>query len=225
MVTVSHLVKKYVDEIPLLHEALGKKLLNYGAVANMLKPRIEKELGRKVKLFAIIMALRRHGEEMTRKYESKNILKIFGKESEINMKSGLCDITALKSNTLFDKLKVINGFVDYGKGDILNVTHGHLEVTIVTNQKHKERILELLEGEKIIHIEEELAQVSLKFPLEYLYTPGILYTITKELYWNNVNLIEIISSLTELNFVVKKEDATMTYSSLEHLVAKAGKAT
>ncbi len=225
MVTISHMVKKYADEMPFLHECVGKRLVNYGSVAELLRPRIEKELGRKVKLSAIMMALRRYSDELVRKFESGSIWKVFSHGSELNMKSGLCDITVLRSHSLVGKLKSVHNFMDYEKGDILNVIHGNLNVAIITNEKHKKKITEFLEGEKIVHTEDDLTQVSLKFPTEYLYTPGILYTMTKEFLWNNVNLIEIISSLTELNFIVKSEDATKAYAALKNLISKSKETT
>lgn len=223
IVTVSHLVKKYVDEMPFLHECIGKKLVNYGSVAELLKPRIEKELGKQVKLSAVMMALRRYSDEVLRKFESDSIRKVFIHGSEINMKSGLCDITVLKSGSLFKRLNSLYNHMDYSKGDILNIIHGNFNVTIISNGKHKEKILEFLKGEKITNMEDNLTQVSLKFPKEFLYTPGVLYMMTKELLWNNVNLIEIISSLTELNFMVKNRDAVKAYAALENLVSKSGK--
>lgn len=224
MVTISHLVKKYVSEMPLLHECLGKGLLNYGSVAKMLQPKIEEEFGKEAKLSAVMMALRRHSEELVRRFESESILKVFSQGSELSMKSGLCDISVLKSGSLFDKLKAIHGFIDYEKGDILNIIHGNFNVTIIANEKHKEKLMKLLEGEKLTHTEDNLAQVSLKLPIDYLYTPGIFYTMAKELLWRNVNIIEIVSSPTELNFIVKNKDATRAYDALHSLISKSKEA-
>lgn len=225
MVTISHLVKKYVMETPFLHECLGKRLVNYGSVAKLLQPKIEEELGKETKLSAIMMALRRHGEELVRRFESENIRNVFRHYSELNMKSGLFNITVSKSNSLFNKLNSIYSFMDYEKGDILNITHGNFDVTIITNEKHREKILESLKGEKIDHTENNLTQVSIKLLIEYLYTPGILYMMTKELLWNNVNLIQIVSSPIEMNFMVKNADAIRAYASLEKLISKGRETT
>ncbi len=52
----------------------------------------------------------------------------------------------------------------------------------------------------------------------------MLYRATRELLWNNVNLIEMVTSLTELNFMIKSSDALRGYSALESLLAAAKKA-
>ncbi len=224
MVTISHLVKKYVNGMSFIHECLGKSLVNYGSVAKLLQPKIEEELGKEVRLSAVMMALRRHSEELTRRFESETIIRVFSQCSELNMKSGLCDISVLKSGSVFDKLKHVYSLIDYGNGDILNIIHGNFIVTIIVNDKHKGKIMEYLEGEKVTHIEDNVVQVSLRMPIEHLYTPGIFYMMTKELLWNNVNLIEIVSTPTELNFIAKNKDATRTYAALENLISRSREA-
>ena len=101
MVTISHLTKKYVDEMPFVHEALSKKVLNYVAATELLMPRIEREMAKKLKISSIVMALRRYGDEMTRKHESGKIIAALSKDTEIGIKSGLCVISARKSRKLY----------------------------------------------------------------------------------------------------------------------------
>jgi len=64
MVTISHLTKKYIENSFLLKEYLEQGLINYAALAEKLKPKIERELGKKVKISAVMMALRRHSEKL-----------------------------------------------------------------------------------------------------------------------------------------------------------------
>lgn len=223
MVTISHLTKKYVEELPFLHEALSRRVLNYGAAAALLKPRIEEEIGTKVKLSSIMMALRRYGDDMLKKHDSRKIMAALSNDAEIGIKSGLCIITTRKSRKAFDILRSIYLLIDYEKGDVMNIIHGNLTVTIISNEKYKDKIIDLLKGEQIIHIGEHLSQVSIIFPEEFRYTPGVLYMLTKQLLWHNVNLIETVSALTELNFVVKKSDALKAYGALEELMETAKK--
>ena len=72
MVTVSHIVKKIVNERPVLQETIIEGIISYGALAEKIKPYIERELGKRVKEPAIVMALRRYSDEITKK-SSKRI--------------------------------------------------------------------------------------------------------------------------------------------------------
>ena len=146
MVTSSHLVKKYVSENPFLLEAMSKDLISYGNLAEQLKSDIEQELGKKVKESAIVMALRRYAEELHG--FDKKIVK-FKFSGEIIMRTNIMDFNIIKSNNLLNKIKNLYSLVDFEKGDTLNIILGSNEVSIVTNEKYKDKFSNFLKGEKI----------------------------------------------------------------------------
>ncbi len=215
MVTISHLVKKLVNDRPLLIEALSQEIINYANLAEKIKPIIEKELEKKVKTSAIVMALRRYSEELSKKAVH---FKKFNFESEIIMKTNLCDITIIKSSTSMDKIKKFYHIVDFEKGDTLNITQGNYEITIVISQKYLNKVKEILKGEKILNIQKNLVSLTLSYSKDFLYTPGILSTITRKLAWDNINIYENISTMTELIFIISAKDATKAYNSLQSLI-------
>jgi aspartokinase len=53
-----------------------------------------------------------------------------------------------------------------------------------------------------------------------MHTPGIISTATRKLNWENVNIYELISTLTELTFIVNKKDSAKGYSALQRLVGE-----
>ncbi len=216
MVTTSHIVKKLVDDSQYIHECLGKGLLNFAYTAEYLKPKVESELGKKIKLSAVVMALRRYGEDIVRKYESKVP---FDYRSEVTLKSGIVDIAIQRSQTLFGELRMLYNSTDYEAGDVLNIIHGNHEISLVTNEKNRKKVLKIMEHEKILHIEDNLAQLSLRFPKEYIYSPGIILQLTRVLNWENVNIFEIVSTLTEVNFIISEKDSAKGYRALQALVS------
>lgn len=216
MVTVSHVVKKLIDGSQYLHECLGKGLLSHAYTAAYLKSKVEEELGKEVKTAAVMMALRRYEEEIVRKYDSKPP---FDYRSEVTLKSGIVDIAIQRSETVFAKLRQLYGSTDYERGDVLNIIHGNQEISLVTSEKHREKVLKILESEKILHTEGRLAQLSLRFPKEYIYTPGIIMQLVRVLNWENVNIFEIVSTLTEVNFIISEKDSSKGYRALQELVS------
>jgi len=216
MVTISHLVKKLIQQKPLMQEAIIQNIASFALLAEKLKPEIEKELEKKVKLPAVVMALRRHSEELKAKHKPIK----FDFSSEIIMKTNLCDIVVLKSTGVLSKLKKIQNLVSYEKGDILNIIHGTTEISIITNKKYKDKVLRLLKDEKIINIEEDLVSLSLRFSKEFFYTPGVLSSILRRLAWEGVNIFEIVSTFTELTVITGKKDAMKGYNALEGLIEK-----
>jgi len=214
MVTVSHLVEHIVNEKPLLFQAIQQGIISFGNLAEKLQPEIAKELKKDVKHAAIVMALRRYAE----KIESKEKIPKFDFHSEINTKTNLCDIAVRKSPSLIERLRNIQKLVNYDKGDTLNIIHGNYEVSIVTNMKHVERIKKELKNEKIIKVENNLAALSLNFSEKFLYTPGIIATVVRTLTWDDINIYELVSTFTELTFIVSERDLMKGHKALALLV-------
>ena len=204
MVTISHVVNKLVDERIYLHEALSNGIASYGSVAKHLKPIIENELGKEVEHFAIVTALRRHAEKLTTRF---NEVKFDTKHSEVNLKTHIIDINVLKTQELFDKLKRFYDVINFERGDILHVIYGRTHVAIVTNERYKEKILKLLQNQKIKKIEEDLVALSFTVGKERIDKPGVLFKITRSMAWENINIVEIISVDLDVTFIVDKNDA------------------
>ncbi len=216
MVTVSHLVENIVEQKPFLEEALARGIINYAALAETLTPQIEKELKKKVKYSAVMMALRRLAENLEK--ETIKSLQIRFKETDLTIKSDLFEITVLKSATVISNLRKLYDLVDFSKGDFLTVTSGVYEVTIISNKKHRLKIQKFFESEKVSKIIEHLSSITLKIPLEAVQTVGFFYIVTKALNWENINIVEIVSTLTELTFIITEDDVAKAFTSLKRLV-------
>jgi hypothetical protein len=213
MVTVSHIVRKIVDERPFLQEAIVEGIVSYGSLAEKIKVEVEEELGKKVKLFSIVMALRRYTEKMKTKYKPT----AFDFRSEIIMKTNLCDICFVKSTRLMAELKNLYGMVNFEKGDTLNVSHGNYEISIVTNEKYRERLLKYLRSEKILDIRNNLVSISLRYPIEFFDTPGVIFSVVRSVARESINIYEAISTHTELTLVIDKKDSIRAYKILQNM--------
>jgi len=216
MVTISHIVQKLVNDRIFIQEPMSKGILSYGSLAEQLKPEVEEELGKKVKTHAIVMALRRYAE--TLKQEHKEIS--FDYSSEIILKTDICDIALLRSSSLLKKLKSLYDVVDFEKGDILNIIHGRHEVCVVTNERYMGKLLSLMKDERILNEEKDLVSLTLTFSKDFLHTPGVIFNVIRNIAWENINIFEIVSTNTELTFVLNKKDAIKGYKVLEKLVEK-----
>ena len=218
MVTVSHLVKKAVSENSFLLEAMSKELVSYGNLAEQLKPEIEKELGKKVKDSAVVMALRRYGEEL-QSFDKK--IRKFRFQGEILMRTNIMDFNVVKSSSLLNKIKNIYNLVDFWRGDTLNIILGSNEVSIVTNEKYKEKLSNFLKGEKVLNKKFDLVALAVVFEGgSFLTTPGVVFTAIRKLAWENINIFEIVSTMTELTFILGKKDSMKAYNVLQELVGK-----
>jgi hypothetical protein len=213
MVTISHVVQKIINERPFLHEALSRGIVSYASLARQMQKEIEQELGKKIKLFAVIMALRRHADKIMTENEKIK----FDFHSEVTMKTNLCDICVMKSPKLMAELKNLYSMVDFGRGDTFNVSQCNYEISMVTNEKYKQKLLGLLMGEKIIDVKDNLVSLSLRFPEEFFETPGVIFQIIRNIAWEKINIFEAISTHTEFTLVVDKNDSVRVYRILQSM--------
>lgn len=222
MVTVSAAAKKLVDEKPLLQEGLRQGIISFAALAERIKPQVEQQLGKKIKEAAIVMALRRHGEAL----EESDVKRIsFEPHIQLTLKTNLVYFSVKRSTQLFRKLEELYKLFDYGAGDTFNIIHGNYEVSIITNEKHEKKIAaaasELGAGQ-VTTREKNLVSISMSFGRDFPYTPGALFAVTRKLYWDNVNIFEVVSAATELTLIFQKKDAMRAYASLQEMVDEKG---
>jgi len=217
MVTISHLVKKIISEKPFLQEALAQKIVSYGNLAEQIIPKIETELNKKVKHSAVVMSLRRYADEIEIMSEKPAQ---FNFKSEIVVKTNICDISLFKSPSLMAKTKNLYSMVNFEKGDTLNIVLGDNEISVVTNEKHMEKLLKFLKGDKIINKESNLVSLTMRFSDDFIHTPGVIFTVVRKMAWENINMFEIVSTLTELTLILKQKDSTRAYEVLQKLIEK-----
>ena len=216
MVTISHVVQKLVNDRVFIQEAMSRGIISHGSLAEQLKPEIEEELGKEVKIHAIVMALRRYTEILKEKHKKIS----FDYSSEIIMKTDICDIAVFRSSSLLNKIKEIYDIVDFEKGDIINVIHGRYDVSIVTNERYRGRMLGFLKDEKVLNVEKDLVSLTLTYAKDFLHTPGVVFNVVRNIAWENINIFEIVSTNTELTLILHKKDAVAGYKALERLVRK-----
>ena len=218
MVTISHVVQDILNKHVFLQEAVNHGIVSYNKLAADIRPEIEQELGKKVKNNAVVMALRRYSDKLEKKQQKP----AFDYFRETLLKTDICYIVVEESPTSLDKIQALYNEVDFKRGGILNVIQGNYEMGIITNQRSKDKLLDLLSDEKILNVIEDLVAISLTYSKDFMFVPGILYNVLRFLTWENINIVGIIMTQKELSLVVSRIDAMNCYNTLERL-AKSSK--
>jgi len=215
MRSVSKAVEELVLRQPFLADALERGLLNYGAVAEEIMEDLEREIGEEVKPAAVVMALRRLGERL----EDREVEAPIFKGSEITIRSNLFELTVTNSKSAFSAINDFRDNIAYEQGELLTVTHGLHELTVISNRKHLAAMRKALRGEEIRNTVEELSLLTVRIPLSAQKTPGYFYTLTKALAWEGVNIVEIVSTLTEMTFALSDKDVPRAYRIVQQVIA------
>lgn len=209
MPTISHIVKDILDRQVFLQEAINRGIVSHNLLAKNLKPEIESTLGKQVKTSAIVMALRRNSDKIEKRFSEPSF-----RYSIETIKTDICYIVLEESPDLLSKIQKLYPVVDFRKGGVLNIIQGNYEVSIITNKRYREDLLDLLHDEKVLDIVNDLVSISLTYSKDFLFTPGILYDITRFMAWESINVIDIVLTKTEMSLIVNKKDLTRCYKTL-----------
>jgi len=214
IVTISHVVQNILNKRVILQEALNHGIVSYNKLADNIKSDIEKELDKKVKHNAVVMALRRYEEKL----ETKKEKIAFNYFRETLLRTDICYIVIEESETTIRTIQRLYDEINFKHGGIFNLTQGNYEISIITNQRYKDRFLELLGDENILKVVDNLVVISLTYSKDFSATPGLLYNVSRFIAWENINIYNVINTPKELAFIISKKDAMNCYNTLERMV-------
>jgi hypothetical protein len=215
MVTVSQYVKKYVQERPFIEQALAEGIINHAALAEKIMPLIESEMRITPKFSAVNMAIRRLSETLTIHKATDGQHKF---ESDIVVKNNIVDVFLHKSQTIIERIEQLQKDIAKDKNLILNVIFGVHEINLIINEKYVDLVVEYFSPSHIKKIIREIASITVTLSPQTLNDIGIFYVFLKELSWNNIPVIDIISTYTEVTFVVYERDLNRAFSVVSGLV-------
>jgi len=216
MTTISHVIQDVLKRHVLMQEAINHGIVSFNKLANILKPEIEEELGKQVKHSAVVMALRRSAENI-KKFTTQPTFSY----SIETIKTDIFYIVLEESPSLLSKLEKLYSIIDFKKGGLLNIIQGNFEVAIITNCKYKERVQDILYDEKVLDTVDDLVAISLTYSKNFLFTPGILYDVSRFMAWESINVIDIILTKTELSIIIDKKDLHRCYKTLGRFAENA----
>ncbi|MBI2028258.1 MAG: hypothetical protein HYT07_01485 [Candidatus Levybacteria bacterium] len=214
MITVSEGTQKIIKRSRYLQEALEKGIINISALALYIKPELEEMLIKKTSKSAIIMAINRLLETPKPSFSYKNIFK---DSPEMIMRSNLMIININHSKNLINKYANQLELSGLKREYFFSLTEGALETTIVASRNLYTDIKKRLKDKTIVSEFHGLSLITIRLPTEATFTPGIFYFFLKSLAWEGVNIIEIISTISEFTLVFEDKDANNAFSIIRSL--------
>ncbi len=210
--SVASCVKQIIDQSPFVSELLVLDVISFSNLSKFIQPKVEEKMGKEVKNAAIVMAIRRYTEDLKTEKSALSQEKL---QYEISMKTNIYDVNLVRNNSFMAKLDFLYKKVDLAKGDFLNLTIGTHEISLSVSDKYKEIVDELVKNEVVLHKIDDLVALTIQFNGNFLKTPGILYLATRKLAWENINLIEIVSTMNDLTFIISRQDSMRAFSVLQ----------
>jgi aspartokinase len=128
------------------------------------------------------------------------------------VRSNLSEATYSNSARLFQKQAELLNKTATKKESFCTFSQGVNESTIIISNDLHDELRTLMSGENCIMQTKGLSSITLKLPKENTQISGIYYYILKKLAWENINIMEIISTTHEFTLIVKDEDIDRAFS-------------
>ncbi|MDY3978837.1 MAG: aspartate kinase [Tidjanibacter sp.] len=213
MISISGAVETVIKKRPFLEGALVDGLVNLSALARQLKPEIEKMVGKEVNDSAVIMALNRLVPRLE-VMSAMKVKKVVENIGDITVRSNLNDYTFVNSSTLYDRQAKLLEQINEMKNVFCTFSQGIYETTLIVSDSVAPMVDETFAKESLISRNSSLSLITVKLPSNNTACPGVYYYLFKELAWDNVNVVEVISTSNEFTIVVSDEDIQRAFSIL-----------
>lgn len=213
MITVPQAVEKIIKRSRYLSEAMSKDLINASSLARYIKQEVEDLVFKKVTTGSIIMAVNRLQSSFTAGYKQ---ITIFQEAPDMIVRSNLTLIYVKNSSDLLQKLSTIEKSGQSFQKKAL-FTYGRIETIILTNKINLDSIKKILKGEETIETFPNVSSITIHLPQDAVTNPGIFYFFIKSLAWEGVNILDILSTHSELTLIFKPEDINSAFGILQSL--------
>ena len=212
MITVSSVVHHIVTQSPLLEEGMSRGLINVSALARNIRPEVAKQSKKSVSEAAVIMALKRMQDTLPPSIKESEVAIA---SSDLIIRSNLVELTYQNSPSLNQKQqKLLSLIADYRSQHFMTITTGVFETTIIASNSLQPAITKLLENESQTAKIENLSSITVRLNSHMIEDAGSYAAIMRQLAWENINIVEVVSTYQELTLIVRSSDADRTFSVL-----------
>jgi aspartokinase len=216
MIKVSDIVKDILFSSEPELTALSRRILNLSAYAKRIRPEVEKRARKPVKSGTIIVALSRLSAQLSDEDPLLPKVELDG----IAVKSNLAEIAF--SKTAANKLRVQKLYTEKGfaQADFLTITYGASEVSIFAPMSLTKPILSIFKPDKPKLLLDHLAALTVQFGEQYIETPNMYFALMRAIAVRKLNIVELVSTFTELTFLVKQQDLNELFQLMNSLMRR-----
>lgn len=190
---------------------LKEDLINVAGLARKMLPKI-KQKNRKASIESISIAIKRHVKESKKESLTSRLKKVVS-NSQLSIRDNIIHITMERNETNMKKINEISKKISWDKDEICLINQGSGEITVIADQKNHK----LFEGE----IKKNLALLTVKESINEVKgidVPGLYSYFISQLSKNTVNILEIVSTSSQVSFLIEEKDLTKSYEILKRCV-------
>lgn len=207
MITVKQIIEEIIQNNDFVEDGLYNNYLNLTSFWEYIKPIIENKLQKEVSVSSIKMTLSRISKDLQKQKEIKVI-----KKSNFFIKKWISILTVSKTKqNLWNIEKIYRENIDF-VDNYFSVVNWSKEINIIYSENIENIIWEIFPN--LINKISWLWAIWIYLDDKMLETKWMFYSLTKKLYFNWVNILEITSTYKEIVFFVREKDLKQAIDSL-----------
>ena len=200
MISIQQALKEIISDSPFLEDGIYNWYINYSSFAEFIRPRIEQITKKKVTISSIKMWLTKYSKNAQKivKYKKFDSGDFYVKK----------EIEIIYLNKNLETIELIKNIFEtnFSKENYLAIISWGREISVIYDEKIKEKINSKISKNIIRKKIENLSLIWMYFDEDNINQNWLIYTLTKKLNFNNINLLELVSNFTEVAFLVQKKD-------------------
>lgn len=216
MQSISDVVEKLLSDKPYLAECLAEDLINVSSLSRKVQPEVNEILDSECGIPAIAMAIKRLDLSVQTRISAKMKL-VITNLGDIIVRNDLSSYTYKNSTSLEQRKSELMFSSNLSDDKFCTITQGVFESNFVVSKAMRLEIEEKFVNEHLIASSHNLASLSVRLPKENVELPGLYYFFFKQFAWNNINVLEVISTTNEFTVVVEEALLEKAFSTIKNL--------
>lgn len=213
MITVSAVLKEIIEEDEHILSVFRANMLNLSSFARSIHQEVEKRTLKKVKVKSLIVALSR----LAKQYPAEALLHVHIQNLSIH--SNLVDLSYEKTVVNQTRLSNLVTVLPSNAETFFTVIQGITEMTIIADKKCANLTKDIFAEVKPLSEIVDLVGITLKLDIAYLNVPQVLYILSRSLSLKKISIVEVISTATEITFIINKKDSQLAVSQLSKFLS------
>jgi aspartokinase len=210
MINIAQVVDDTLRHDDIALAAAHKGWLNLSSYARAIQPEVQATLLKDVQEGSIVTALSRITASLPPQ-PKRQIDVIQSLAVHTNIEGITYERTTYVSALIRETYNQINA----DNNTFLTITQGINEVTILAETQFARLFREKLNESTIIYDKRNLVGITVKFAVGNLDVPNLIFALTRRLAYKSVNIIEVVSTATEMTYVIEKKDLATALEQLQ----------
>jgi hypothetical protein len=214
--SISRIVKQVIDEDLSLQDAISRRYGNYSAIARIIKPKVEKDLRRKVNIDSLITSVKRVKPRLalTQRHGIESVLS----QSVVTVRTDVAKLSVEKTKRT---LEAARGIMASYQEEFLQVSESNTAITMVFDQKLLSSIHKKFNDEDVLDEQADLAAIIVQSPKEIVRTAGVVLSIYARIAENHVNIEDTVSCFTDTIIVIRMDEVARAFTTLTDLISES----